>query len=564
MALSSSGAPTVVAAAILYGVTSAAPAQPAGGTPTYITDLSVCTPKTALSDSPRQGRWQTIAYETLNAPQVKSGTMISALSYVTAPEVTLPLNVSGWHAVYVAYWNPHHAYDGGTIVKVKLSGDPCFQRLVEPEPGFAPSDPRQGNWEQDRFQCYSVLREVFVRNADLSGRSLVFGKQNGPFGEKACIAYVKLVPLSAEEVTALQAERAKTDARPREGSIDGMLWGREFRTREHLLEMLEPFRYSDIGKIIWAVNYGDTTNYPSKVGRLWGSDPVAPIKEATNTYIKGQELAAKSLQRYLDLGIVPEKVVGAHLRQMGLKFDIMFRLAIGSFEGLPPRRPAHPQDFLGTHPEYRLAMADGSRVNTASYAYPQVREFMLALIEEAVRTFDPDGINLCFVRGPEFIAYDQPVLDEFRAKYGEDATKVPWDDPRFKAVRASFLSLFVRDARGVLDRIGGEKGRRIEMSAWVQGANPEFGTDTLTWVKEGWLDSVYGGDVTVNAAAAEHKCRIASIIWDINPDDPAVFSKEARDRKQDVTVRLWSVGGINIGSTDATRSALWQGAYSGG
>jgi len=62
---------------------------------------------------------------------------------------------------------------------------------------------------------------------------------------------VKLVPLSAEEVAALQAERAKTDPRPREASIDGMLWGREFRTPEHLLEMVEPFRYSDIGKVIW-------------------------------------------------------------------------------------------------------------------------------------------------------------------------------------------------------------------------------------------------------------------------------------------------------------------------
>jgi hypothetical protein len=560
MAFSSYSTLAAVVAALSCGATAAEPAVAAR----YITDLSVCTPASALSDGPRQGRWQVLPYEAMNDSNVKAGKMIATLSYVEAPDVTLPLAVSGWHAIYVAYWNPHHAYDGGTIIKVRLSDDPCFQRLSEPEPGFAPSDARQGKWEEDRFQCYSVLKEVFVRNADLTGRALVFGKQNGPFGEKACIAYVKLVALSAEEVVALQAERAKTDPRPREGSIDGMLWGREFRTRQHLLEMVEPFRHSEIGKVIWAVNYGETTNYRSKVGRLWGSDPATPIKESTNSYIKGQKIAAESLKRYLDRGMVPQQVVGAHLRQMGIRFDIMFRLAIGSFDGLPPRRAAHPKDFLGTHPEYRLAMADGSRVNTASYAYPQVREFMLALIDEAVRTFEPDGINLCFVRGPEFVAYDQPVLDEFRLKYGEDATKVPWGDPRLKAVRAGYITLFVREARRILDQVGSERGKRIELCAWVQGVNLDFGTDALTWVNEGWLDSVTGGDVTVGAAAAEHHCRIASIIWDVNPDDPAAFSKEARDRKQDVSVRLWTVGGVNIGYADATRSALWQGAYSGG
>ena len=107
----------------------------------YITDLSRCTPASALSKSPREGHWQLIAYETLNDPNLGAGTMVGAASFVEAPELTLPLDVSGWHAVYVGYWNPFHADDGGTTIKVRLSDDPCFIRVSEPEPGFPPCDP---------------------------------------------------------------------------------------------------------------------------------------------------------------------------------------------------------------------------------------------------------------------------------------------------------------------------------------------------------------------------------------------------------------------------------------
>ena len=58
--------------------------------------------------------------------------------------------------------------------------------------------------------------------ADLTDRDLVLGKLCGPFGEKVYYAYVKLVPLSPEEVAALQSERAQTEARTLAGSIDGI------------------------------------------------------------------------------------------------------------------------------------------------------------------------------------------------------------------------------------------------------------------------------------------------------------------------------------------------------
>lgn len=275
----------------------------------------------------------------------------------------------------------------------------------------------------------------------------------------------------------------------------------------------------------------------------------------------------QSLKGYLDRGIIPQKVVAPYVREMGLQFDIMFRLGIGGLESLPPRRPAEPRGFVATHPQFRMALADGTRVEKASYAYPQVRAFMLSLIEEALRVFEPDGINLCFVRGPQFVGYDPPVLEEFQRRYGQDGTAVGFDDPRMRVVRSEFMTHFVRDVRQVLDRVGESQGKRLELSAWAYGSvaqNLDYAFDVVAWISEGLLDSFIGAsDPHITAAAEAHGCRLAPAIWDIDAsadtaDGRSRDSAEVRARAQDVSIMLKSIGGIDVAQ------GYWETAYSGG
>ena len=116
-----------------------------------------------------------------------------------------------------------------------------------------------------------------------------FGKVHGPFAEKAYIAYVKLVPLSAEQVADVQADRARKDTRVLQGTIDGMsyFWANEYQTREQIMELIEPYRYSDMGKVIWAVNYGDRTNYETRVGRFWAGPRAVNTTHWVNGYNLG-------------------------------------------------------------------------------------------------------------------------------------------------------------------------------------------------------------------------------------------------------------------------------------
>ena len=448
----------------------------------YITDLSLCTPRSALSSEAAQGRWQTITYETCSEEPGK-GIMLAAASFVDAPEIRLPLHVSGWHSVYIGFWNLHFDYDmAGTTIRVKLSDDPAFIPINEPQPDIDYSG--------------TSLGEAFFKAADLTGRDLIFAKIGGPFARKAYIAYVKLVPLSEEEVVSLLRERSAIEARTLQGAIDGWSYfgSGEYKSKEQLLEMVEKFRYSNVGKLIWACNYGDLTNYPSQTGIFLGGEPKVPIPAipGNNSYIAGAKVWCETFKELASKGLIPQALIGEHVHQMGLKFDAMFRLSIiGDLPGC--REMAGKRPFVRSHPEFRQVTKRGVPTEKASYAFPEVRTFMLSIIQESMERFPFDGANLCFCRGGHHTLYDNPVLEDFRKEFGEDGRGVPFDDPRMAKIRCRYLTTFVRDTRRLLDDIGRRKGKRLELSVMVWRDTEEnrlCGCDVETWVKEGMLDSI--------------------------------------------------------------------------
>ena len=65
--------------------------------PVYVSDLDRCRPASALSTEPKWRKWRTLEYET----ETVSGVMLMAGPETAAPEVTYPLELSGWHAVSI-------------------------------------------------------------------------------------------------------------------------------------------------------------------------------------------------------------------------------------------------------------------------------------------------------------------------------------------------------------------------------------------------------------------------------------------------------------------------------
>ena len=90
-----------------------------------LTDMSKCTPASALSTGRKKGHWCLLPYDAEGV----SGTMLGAGELTDAPDVTLPLGVSGWHGIHIGFWAPAIHETRPTIIKLKLTGDDIFHRI---------------------------------------------------------------------------------------------------------------------------------------------------------------------------------------------------------------------------------------------------------------------------------------------------------------------------------------------------------------------------------------------------------------------------------------------------
>ena len=476
--------------------------------PIYLTDLGKCLPGAAISATPTNHTWQLAEYD---AGEIK-GTMLAAQALVDAPDVTLPVDVTGWHAISIGFW-PGIYFD--SLIKYRLSTEEVFtviQHRFEPLPTTS-APAATFHWNR------SDLVETFGRYVDFTGADgIVLGKQNtGHPRQKAFIAYVKLQPLSAEQVEEIQRDRARTDTRRVVAINDseGLFGIHSPRTKNQLLEQVELYRHSDVGMVLWGNNLGDLALYPSKVTKSSVADgEVFPNQE--------QKEAWESHHALANHGVLPFKAVMDHCHSMGLEFHPYFRLTIGDHVH-PFNTLSTEPCFLQKHPHCRMVAQDGTPMAKASYAFPELRDFMVSLIEEAMQ-YDIDGVTLCTIRGPNYCAYEQPVIDDFRKLYGEDAREVPTDDQRLLKLRAGYFTEFVRAVRRAADKHGKRRGRKIQVSTWIESSDERMlhlGYDSYTWIEEKLLDFVIAsGPERFLALARESGCRVfepGSAAW---PDTP--------------------------------------------
>lgn len=449
-----------------------------------LADFSQCRPSSALSDNQEQGKWRLIPYVSTEG----SGTMLAAASFISAPEIKFPLRSEGWHAIWLGLWNPGFAYDGSPAVKVRLSRDGAFRQLHQ---GSSPDS-----------QTATFLREVYYGKADLSGQDLVIAKMNGPLGRSAFLAYVKLVPLAPAEIEQVLNDQERTDTRNLVATIDGVSYFHygEYSRPEHILEQVELYRHSDVGKVLWAVSYGDKTSFPTTVpdARFLGehSRQHLSVEAAANDYARGEKQAYTSLRAFAENGVMPHQIAADHVHSMGLKFDLMIRLGILGELGF---LELGSDGFVARHPEFCQLLSDGTILNKASYAFQEVQDFSTSIIRDALARVDADGINLCFVRGPHLLQYEKPILSTYSEEYGEDARDSDTGDPRLLKVRAEIMTRYVRSVRRLLDEVGAARSKHLELSVWVWpsdrgvwlGGTPlEEGLDVKAWIREGLLDSV--------------------------------------------------------------------------
>ncbi|MCY4079696.1 MAG: family 10 glycosylhydrolase [Caldilineaceae bacterium] len=434
--------------------------------PIYLTDLGLSQPQLALSTDRRKYHWQVVPYET----EEFSGKMLIAGPETEAPPVAVPLGVSGWHRIFLGLWSNWTE----ELVRVRLSGDSAFVKVNRER-------------EQGSFADNYSLDERYWKTADLTGQDLVIGQQTAGMTQPAYVAYVKLEPLDEGEVAELLADRNEVRNRRLICMNDGFSDFGRFRptSREEIWEFLEPFRDTDFRKMFWCPGAGgDVLTYPSDIGSLTGSQ-TRDYPRVVDRHI------GESMQILAGAGIDTVETVVEYGHSVGLEVHISQRME--AFQCCPPFEDYFTGDFYLDHPEWRCVDIDGREIARMSYAFPEVRELLLAVFRELATRYDIDGVNPIFNRGAPFLLYESPLVEGFREETGLDATQLAEDDERYLRYRAGVMTEFMAELRREMDEIGARRGRPLEISAHAlndAATNLFYGLDIPAWVEGGLIDNL--------------------------------------------------------------------------
>lgn len=259
----------------------------------------------------------------------------------------------------------------------------------------------------------------------------------------------------------------------------------EYRSADDLRKKVRSYADTQVAVLEWCIAAGSRVNFPSRVSELVGTG-------VTEFPRRGDKLASETLQRLAAEGTDTLAVVAAACREAGIACYASLRMngdyaANWMGETLPRMMNS---TFWWTHPEFRVRGKAGEDRTKLSYAFPEVRAFRLGLLREAAER-DIAGINLDFLRHPDFFGYEEPLVRAFQERHGLDPRTLSPADPRWLALRAEIMTGFVREVRQLLDAAGQRRGRRLGLSARVDWkAYPAWGCDIATWLKEGLLDYV--------------------------------------------------------------------------
>ena len=444
----------------------------------YMTDLDRCQPASALSRKPQRNHWTLLDYET----DTLKGTMLVAGQNTAAPQVTYPLNRTGWHAIYFGIRSYGYGEDG-TRLLARLSSDSTFALISH---------------QSDRG-THNRIDDVFWKSADLTGKEIVLGQLSiqvvpsdpnsvGNPCHGAWVAYIKLVPLSDPEVKRLKKDRNRKENRRLWAHNDA--WSHHYAFRPvneaDIRREIEPLRDTDFSRLYWEAAAGDRCNYFTKIGLMpsddWIKDP----------YRVGDRLAGESWRILRKKGIDPFKVALDYCHEIGLEFHAAYRT--GGFHFPAPHGEWNSGGYYDAHAEWRGTDRQGRPTPRLSYAYPEVRQFVVSLLKE-MAAYPIDGVCLLYNRRPPLVEYAPPVVEGFKARYGEDPRQLDPRDPRWLSFRATFLTQFMQEVREAMNQVGREQRRNKapKVSAIVMSSRQEnlyYGMDLEAWIKEGLVDAI--------------------------------------------------------------------------
>jgi hypothetical protein len=142
--------------------------------------------------------------------------------------------------------------------------------------------------------------------------------------------------------------------------------------------------------------------------------------------------------------------------------------------------------FYSEHPEYLEKNRWGEPVaGKLCLGYPEVRQFHARIAEEAI-DLGADGILIETLRQLPKVLYGDPIVEEFRKRYGEDMCALSPFHPRVVDTQVEVMSTFLREIREAIRR----KKPDAELHVRVGKAHALMGCDPGRWARDGLVDAV--------------------------------------------------------------------------
>jgi hypothetical protein len=165
-------------------------------------------------------------------------------------------------------------------------------------------------------------------------------------------------------------------------------------------------------------------------------------------------------------GLDPYAVWIARCREKGISPWLSMRM--NDVHDVPNLKSFMHSTFWVEHPEYwRVQGGTGWTDRALNYAIPEVREHNMAFIRELLERYDPDGLELDWMRFGWHFA------------------------PGEEAEGAKILTQFMRDVRALTEEWSEKRGHKIQLGARVPthpDAAAGLGMDGVLWAKEGLVD----------------------------------------------------------------------------
>ena len=169
-------------------------------------------------------------------------------------------------------------------------------------------------------------------------------------------------------------------------------------------------------------------------------------------------------------------------------------------------------DFARDHQQFVWVKRDGTRYHSQmSFAFPEVRQYKLSIIDELLSNYDIDGLFLDWIRtgdvrdnpqtdakGVADSGYETPNVEAFKGKFGVDPHDVANDDERWVKLRAEPQTIFMRAVRERVNRdakhrpicaMVGHPWHYRGLGDKIDGSLRGLLLDVATWAREGLIDA---------------------------------------------------------------------------